>query len=288
MITVTAQMASEYLPVLADDAHKYSRGMCDLVVGSPLYAGAGVLAAGAANVMGAGYIRVYSCPEVAAALHVCQPSAVVKKQDTFFNDKHIETEGHPSAVVMGCGLDLNCKATSMSFVREVIHETRVPLVLDGTALSYLMTAEAPAVLETRLNSGYATVVTPHLGEASRFAGLGRCDDLAQWALNIAHTLFVTCVLKGAQTFIADPSMTSTDEVLCMSEGTAVLAKAGTGDVLAGMLGSLLAQGVDQVPAACAATFIHARAGEIAKSTQGVCTTTEDVLSCIPAAVGSLK
>ncbi|MFR4802507.1 MAG: NAD(P)H-hydrate dehydratase [Eggerthellaceae bacterium] len=97
-----------------------------------------------------------------------------------------------------------------------------------------------------------------------------------------------CVLKGPDTFIASGDEESDRDVSALYQGTPALAKAGTGDILAGVIGALLAQGVSAYDACVAGTFVHARAGILASVDLGeTCVTAEDVLSHLAPAVSAL-
>ena len=119
MKTITSKKAARLLPGLLPDDNKYTRGLCELVVGDPIYAGAGVLAVMAATRMGAGYVRAYTSFETAAALRVVQPSCVCQPVDTFVEHRHAVCEGRPCAVGVGSGLAVSdaSKATVLDVLR---------------------------------------------------------------------------------------------------------------------------------------------------------------------------
>lgn len=295
MRRIDAKQAARAFPALRSDANKYTRGVCELVVGSERFAGAAVLAAKAANRMGAGYVKVYACEQVAAALHVVQPSSVVLPVREFSEEPHDADARHPRAVVVGCGMAGAAEETRL--VLEVLADTRAPVLVDGGGLAALACDQARAVLGRRSAAGLATVVTPHGGEAARLArfiddGSGRygtnCTASPQTALALARAYGVICVLKGPDTFIATGDEASFDDAAVMDAGTPAIAKAGTGDILAGAIGSLLAQGCDPFDACAAATFIHARAGVLAAAATGDSfVTAEDILDYLALAAAAL-
>lgn len=297
MEAVTSKRAARALPILKPDANKYTRGVCELVVGSERFAGAAVLAAKAANRMGAGYVKVYACDRVAAALHAVQPSSVVLPADAFAACAHDEDERHPRAVVVGCGMEADAGGRRLAM--EVLAAARTAVLVDGGGLAALACDEGVSVLERRFSEGLATVITPHAGEAARLArffegrGVPGFDafraDSAHAASALARACHAVCVLKGPNTFIATGSERTPDEVAVMAEGTPVLAKAGTGDILAGAIGALLAQGCDPLDACIAATFVHARSGVLAAAaTAQLCVTAEDIIDHLAPAVASLE
>lgn len=340
IVEADAAFVARLVPTLAPDANKYTRGVCELVVGSAEYPGAAVLACGAANRMGAGYVRAYASEPAAAALHIVQPSAVAAPFSAFSRRSHECSEHHPLATVVGCGFPPDGEFVELAL--SVLRATRAPVLVDGGGLAALATSEGRAALRARREEGLQTVVTPHGGEAARLLkslsseGPGDAGTSpAEQALLIAQTYGVVCVFKGPDTFIAAPASTGSEGlgesagafaaavagdgspavaitdvgspadigasagsgaactdavVLAMREGTPALAKAGTGDILAGTVGGLLAQGMPPVDACALGTFAHARAGRLAAADAGgeLCVAAEDVLAHLPAAVASIS
>ena len=296
MKSITSKKAAHALPSLRADVNKYTRGVCELVVGSERFVGAAVLAASAANRMGAGYVKVYSCDAAASALHVVQPSSVVLPMQAYVNDFHAQDERNPRATVVGCGMRNTAAEVKMTI--DVLSYTAAPVLVDGGGLAALATPEGFAAVRNRFVEGYPTVITPHGGEAFRLMRWlaekpetvrdpDRCSP-NETALALADAFGAICVLKGPDTFIASGDETAPEEVTVMLQGTPALAKAGTGDILAGCIGALLAQGVDAFDACMAGTFVHARAGMLAAVDHDeFCVTAEDVLGHLAPAVGSL-
>lgn len=319
MKSITSKKAARALPFPRLDDNKYTRGVCELVVGSDVFVGAAVLAVSAANRMGAGYVKAYVGEEAARVLHVVQPSAVTFPQHNYGCDAHKQDERHPRATVVGCGM--RGDQEELQLVVEVLESTEAPVLVDGGGLAALGTSEGMTVLKRRFIEGRSTVITPHGGEALRILQgiheqlaleetasrgvLGSAQDAKEFAargaralagnstpqemaLALARALGVVCVLKGPDTFIASGEEESDCDVLALYQGTPALAKAGTGDILAGVIGALLAQGVSACDACVAGTFVHARAGVLASVDLGeACVTAEDVLSHLAPAVSAL-
>ena len=291
MRKLTKKAIAQLFPQLKQDANKYTRGTCELVVGDRNFPGAGVLATMAATRMGAGYVKAYTSDETAAALRIVQPSAVIAPFKQYSVECHAQDDLHPSATVVGCGLAGT--EGNMTLVKSVIAAAAVPLVLDGGALTAIATESGFAALaEHRLN-GFSAILTPHGGEAARLIAALPVDaetaddlhDRARQALKIARAYDAVCVLKGPQTYIASPDDAGAKDVAVFADGTPALAKAGTGDVLAGCVGALLAQGLRPRDAAELGVVIHGEAGVLAAEKLGAfCVTTEDVLRFIPKAV----
>ena len=143
------------------------------------------------------------------------------------------------------------------YKRQVLKHAEAPVLVDGSGLGALVSEKGRRLLKRRFLNGHATVVTPHAGEAARLA---RAFDLptgdpCALARSLSLAYGVVAVVKGPVTFISDGEQT-----VRMAHGTPALAKAGTGDVLAGMVAALLAQGMDALEASVLGAELHARAG----------------------------
>ena len=275
------------LPPIDPSSNKYTRGKLTLIAGSARFTGAAVLAACAAERMGAGYTEVLTVPEAIPLVRAASPSLVVGSyegwQATLLPSSNVK---HPSALCIGPGF-VGTKE-ERALLNEVLAHGRCPVLVDGGALGFLSRKKALQALALRFSHGYSTVVTPHGGEAQRIAeGLGLSLDPsspARSARILASELQAVVVLKGPDTYISDGAT-----VIAMTQGTPALAKAGTGDVLAGMISSLLAQGMEALRAAVAGTIIHARAGACAaKDKTERCVIAGDVIDFIPCALADLR
>ena len=270
------------MPFPAGDANKYSRGKAVIVAGSESYPGAAILAARAAQRMGAGYTEVYTDEAVRPLVIGAAPSLVVRG---FSQLQPASVQGFsaekPGAVCVGPGFDGACDA-KIDLVFFVLEHAEAPVIVDGGGLAALCQPRAQRFLERRAAQGFATVLTPHGGEAARLAEAWEVqarDDAAK-AQGIAHALGALVALKGPDTCISDG-----ESVVEMREGTSVLAKAGTGDVLAGMVAACLAQGIAPLDAVQLATVLHARAGiEAAAFWTDISAVPEDLLDFMPNAI----
>ena len=210
--------------------------------------GAAHLAARSAQRAGAGMVRVASPglemdPALPTeAVSIALPSA---GWDAIVLDE-IERAG---ALVIGPGLGRSAPATTA--VHHVVTSARVPVVVDGDALSALGD-QVTAIVSRREGP---TIVTPHDGEFARLAGSPPGDDRLADARALAATSGAIVLLKGPTTVVAHPD----GRVRLSTSGDARLATAGTGDVLAGIVGALLSQGLDAFDAAAAGAWLHGRA-----------------------------
>jgi NAD(P)H-hydrate epimerase len=166
-----------------------------------------------------------------------------------------------SAVVLGCGLGLN--ADTREIVLTLLEEAACPLVLDAdgiNALASFINDAAQHMDRLKALPNRALVLTPHPGEMSRLTGLPIAEilrDPAGAAVKFAQEHGCVLVLKGAQTVIAAPGGACETTPLPPNSG---MAKGGSGDLLAGMLASLLAQGMEPFDASVCAVLLHGLAG----------------------------
>lgn len=275
------------LPVPPRDAHKGDRGSVLIVAGSRLYAGAAVLATSGAMRMGAGYVFAAVPASVVPVLQSALPHVIAiglaETGEGALGDRAAEhvlrLSRDVDAIVIGPGLTTH--ASVASAVRSIVHVVRGPLVLDADALNAMGPAGLGAVKERR----DPTVLTPHPGELARLLEVSPADvqgDRISSALR-ASGPSCACVLKGARTVVA-----CDDRALITMAGNPGMATAGMGDVLAGMTGTLLAQGLEPLEAAALAVYLHARAGDLAADElTEVCLTSKDLPAYLPAAVREL-
>jgi ADP-dependent NAD(P)H-hydrate dehydratase / NAD(P)H-hydrate epimerase len=243
------------LPHPGRQSHKYSRGVVGVLAGSAQYAGAAALCVGGAIRGGAGMVRFVGADAAAALVRQHWPEAVVGK-------------GQVQAWVLGPGLGSGDQVAEE--VAEVFDEG-LPVVVDADALRHLPEeVESPALL------------TPHAGELARLLEVGRDDVEARrlsYAQTAAHRFGVTVLLKGSTTLVAAPD----GRVRVNRTGTPALATAGSGDVLAGLAGALLAGGLDPLDAGSVAAFVHGVAGTDAARTAGS-PSSQDILAALPMAL----
>jgi NAD(P)H-hydrate epimerase len=197
----------------------------------------------------------------------------------------IEESARADAVALGGGLGRRPHAVALA--RELATRLAKPLVLDADALWALSPAEDRLVPALRLAPA-PRVLTPHLGEMARLTGKDAADLEARRidaARGWAQRWGAVVVLKGAPTVVAAPD----GRVSVNPTGTPALATAGTGDVLAGVLVALLAQGLAPFDAARLAAFVHGRAGERAGDEIGVPgAIASDLIERLPRAFADLR
>ena len=238
-------------PWPAIDAHKHSRGRLSVVSGDAWNTGAARLAARGGLRIGAGAVTLLSPPS-ALSVNASHLEAVMLAP--FESDADLAARAAKAdAVIIGPAAGVG-DATARHL--RALAQTGAALVADADALTSFR--EDPSELFACLDRD--DVLTPHPGEFERiFPGLlGRSPERITAAREAASTAGAVILLKGADTVIAAPDGRAAVSV----NGTPWLATAGSGDVLAGFIGGLLAQGMDSFEAACAGAWIHAECGAV--------------------------
>lgn len=242
----------ELLPVRANDADKRSSGAPLVVAGSEQFPGAAVLCARAAARAGAGYVTVATAARATQILRTHLVEQVVVSlpdgnADEVAGDL-IDIARRNGSVAIGPGLALDDRTGEI--LRAFVGKLDLPFVLDASGLFHF--AKHLDVL-----AGKRCVVTPHAGEFARLSGKGsiapgtRVERLHEFVARSG----VTTLLKGPATLVFDGTTTYVNPT-----GTSALATAGTGDVLTGIIATLLSQGLSPFDAACAGAYWHGLAG----------------------------
>ena len=271
----TARDAAKCIITPSDLDHKYSRGVLGVITGSARFPGAAVLTTSAASATGIGMIRFHSSSGLAHLVLHSTPSVVVQP-------------GKVSAWLVGSGIESKKNSDITTWLRHRWYKLTklqsVPTVLDAGALHLAGSLEQP------------TLITPHSGELSKLLTSRGVPvtpeaiegDPKKWVQIAADTLGVTVLLKGSITFVANDSV-----IIQLPVATPWLATAGTGDVLAGIIGALVATNTIEILndinhlAAVAATgaFIHARAADSASN--GGPINAEAIIEHIPRVISQL-
>ena len=248
----------QYLPIPRPIAvHKYNLGHLLLVVGSHRYAGAAILAALGAKATGVGMLSI-AVPASLKLLVLAQvPDALViacpeTDSGAIYSLDGLDLQKY-QAIVCGCGLSLD----AISVVKQTI-DSDIPLVLDADGLNAISPVADPNFIRQLHSRSNPIIFTPHGGEFDRlFPDLMAGDrlDALMAAVELCHA---TILLKGARTMIS--FLQDQKPVLWINpESTPALARGGSGDVLAGMIGGLLAQGLSASESAIVAAVWHSQA-----------------------------
>lgn len=282
------EFVRDLLPARPADGHKGTFGRVLVIAGSERLPGAAGLAALGAYRIGAGLVEVAAPASVVRTLHAGLLEPIwLPLGDNALDDALRDSIDAADVVLIGPGLGTPEVVSERMFaVLNHVRDTRpdLPLVLDADGLNVLAAHDSWAeVLPSRV------VITPHPGEMARLARTTTSEvqnDRFAAVTQGAKASGATTVLKGAHTLIASPNQ----PVRVSPFKTDALAKAGTGDVLAGAVAGLIAQGLTEFDAASAAVYIHALAGVLAAEqfveAAGVMAT--DVAREIPAALARIK
>ncbi len=268
----SARDARKCILTPSDLDHKYSRGVLGVITGSARYPGAAVLTTAATHATGIGMVRFHSSSGLAHLVLHASPETVVQP-------------GPVTAWLAGSGIESRKNSDFTTWLRHrwltLLSAQTVPTVLDAGALHFAGRLSQP------------TLITPHAGELSKLLakrGLSVSAesleaDPIHWAHKSSHHLGVTVLLKGAQTVVADG-----DSVIALPKATPWLATAGSGDVLAGIIGALVATNYIEIlnspsrltDVAAAGAYIHNQAA--LKASDGAPISAHQIIQEIPSAI----
>lgn len=267
-----------------DDSNKGTLGSLLCICGSYGMAGAAIMAGKAALRCGIGLLKIAVPKSIypVCATNILESvyypleetsNGVISSKNTDFLLEMCEKS---SAVVIGCGLSV-CDDTK-NLVQSVITNCEKPLVIDADALNCI--CNKPEILK---NLKAPAIITPHPGEMARLLHSTPKtvnSNRENTAIDFAKKFGVVTVLKGAGTIIASPD----GEVYINHTGNSGMATGGSGDVLSGIIGSLLAQGAAPINAAAAGVFLHGTIGDLAAEKLGkISMLPTDMIDMIPTA-----
>ena len=253
-IVLDMQEVHRILPDRRRDSHKGDYGRLLLLCGSRGYTGAAAMAAMGALRSGAGlvYLGVPESIYAIEAVKLTEPIVFPLPEDdgklSALAIKEIEALlPKMDAVLIGCGM--GCSSGTMAVLETVLRHFQGPVVVDADGINLL--AQHKDILRGRTGT---TILTPHAGE---FARLGYTGDRLDSAIAAAGELGCILLLKGHQTIITDGR-----RVYQNPTGNPGMATGGSGDILAGMIVSLVGQGVEPLQATAAAAWLHGKAGDV--------------------------
>ena len=284
----TSDAMATLIPLRDPRAHKGSAGRVLLVGGSVGLTGAITLAARACTRSGAGYVHV-AVPEslndvlevkLTEEITLPMPQTDARSLSLRSLDAIVERSQGEDAIVIGPGLSR--EADSEALARRLVAAIARPIVLDADALNAFA-----GRADLLASFGGSLVLTPHLGEMARISGI-TASELEERRIDVAREqaeqLNAVVVLKGAPTVIAAPDGRATVN----PTGNPGLATLGSGDVLSGVIGALMAQGLDPYDAARLGVWVHGDAGDRAARTLGQHgMNAGDLLATVPLAMRAL-
>jgi hydroxyethylthiazole kinase-like uncharacterized protein yjeF len=268
LLSVEAADVAPRWPMPGSKDDKYTQGVTGVLAGSSTYPGAAILCTGAAVAATSGMVRYAgsAAPEVVSHW----PEVVAASS--------VNAAGRVQAWVVGPGLGTDeAGAAALWFALD----TDLPVIIDADGLTIL--AAHPDLVVKR---DAPTVLTPHAGEFARLAGHPPGDDRVAASRRLAEAFGATVLLKGNVTVIAEPG----GPTYLNRAGGSWAATAGSGDVLSGVIGALLASGLPPGEAAAMAAFVHARAANLSASDPGphpAPTSAARIIGHLRAAIGDL-
>ena len=278
-------------PIREIMSHKYTYGHVAVIGGSKGKTGAPVMAAQAALRSGAGLVTTI----VPSSLNEIFENKLTEVMTIPVEDDgkgflgidsleellSVVEKGKFSSVVLGPGLGNSPETYEL--VREFVKECKLPMVIDADGINGL--SESPEILKLKEEP---VILTPHIGEFSRISGLSKEEilkDLTKVASDFSVHFGVTLVLKSGRTVISTPSGKTYVNVI----GNPGMATAGTGDVLAGVVGALVGMGIESEDSAKFGVYLHSLAGDIAsKELSQESLVATDLINYLPRAVQKVK
>lgn len=260
------------LPVRIKNSHKGTYGKLLMITGSKGMAGAAFLSAKAAYTAGAGLVRIYTDESNRNILQQLIPEAIVSTY-TGYNEQELkELLKWADVVCIGCGLGKS--DVSSKLLEQTLKWADVPCIIDADGINLL--AMKPQLLKERTAPA---ILTPHMKEMSGLIGCS-IAELAEKRFEKLRQFTVTypsvCVLKDARTIVAENNR----QYFINTAGNQAMAKAGAGDVLAGLIAGFAAQKMESYDSAVLGVFLHALAGDEAKRQMGSYSVlAEDLIRC---------
>lgn len=247
-------------PKRKKNSHKGSYGKVLMIAGSKGMSGAAYLSAKAAYAVGAGLVQIYTHEENRVILQQLLPEAIITTYDTFDSEQLEKLIQWADLIGIGCGLGKS--DTAERVMQYTLKRALVPCVVDADGINILSKH-----MEWIEVTNALIVLTPHMKEMSRML---QCSvkELIEQRMERLHAFVerykVVCVLKDARTLVAKEHRNT---YLNLS-GNAAMAKAGSGDVLAGVIVGILAQQCEPYTSACLGVFLHGLAGDMARDKKG--------------------
>ena len=280
-VPITDKLVKSILPRRARYSHKGTFGTAVIVAGSQTMSGAAAMAALSAQRSGCGLIKIIAPSPICAILNILVKEAIiipVPHQDGVMlpqlTDDAVNAIKTADSILVGCGLG---RGRHAELITNVLNAADCPVIIDADGINAL-------VGKTEIIKNKNVLLTPHVKEFSRISGYEISEIEAKrisLADKFAREVGVNLLLKGARSVI---TYGGSNKYVSLTS-TSALAKAGSGDVLAGVIVSLAAQGISLTDSASAGCYIHSRAGALCEKEIGAYgTTIDDIISKIPLAI----
>ena len=248
------------LPSRMMNSHKGSYGKVLMITGSPGMAGAAFLSACAAYTVGAGLVQIYTASENRLALQELLPEAIISCYDSYDDSQLSHLLDWADVVCIGCGLGMG--QISEKILKNVLKNVSCPCVIDADGLNLLSRN-----IELLNQCCAPVILTPHMKEMSRLTGYSvqeLKDNRRELLRKYTEKVHAVCVLKDSRTLVKAPE----GRLMINTTGNAAMAKAGSGDVLAGMITGLMAQHMRPDDAAVLGVYLHGLCGDHARKELG--------------------
>ena len=248
------------LPSRMMNSHKGSYGKVLMITGSPGMAGAAFLSACAAYTVGAGLVQIYTASENRLALQELLPEAIISCYDSYDDSQLSHLLDWADVVCIGCGLGMG--QISEKILKNVLKNVSCPCVIDADGLNLLSRN-----IELLNQCCAPVILTPHMKEMSRLTGYSvqeLKDNRRELLRKYTEKVHAVCVLKDSRTLVKAPE----GRLMINTTGNAAMAKAGSGDVLAGMITGLMAQHMRLDDAAVLGVYLHGLCGDHARKELG--------------------
>ncbi len=259
--TYNKEEYSKLLPKRLQDSHKGTFGRLLVIAGSKGMSGAAYLNARAAYQAGAGLVQIYTAEANRVILQTLLPEAIVTAYQKFDKEELLRLLAWADVVCIGSGIGAGKK--SAKILKTVLKHTEVPCVVDADGINLL--ASHPQYMEYLLKKD--CILTPHMKEMSRLTGVETDkikESRIEFLKDYTKKYGLTCILKDSRTVIS-----SDGKRACINlSGNSAMAKAGSGDVLAGLTAGLLAQGLSCSDAAVLGVYLHGKSGDYAREKKG--------------------
>lgn len=281
---IDSKLVSKFLPIRDENSNKGSFGKVLNISGSSYFSGAAFLSSKSALKVGAGYV-ILACPEaIIPRISPALPELVyyplkANSYGSISSDNIIENLYSYDVVSIGCGLTTNSE--TQEFVMKIIKEfnKHQKVVIDADAINILSMHKGELSIKN-------SIITPHPKELARLLNVDLSDVIdnrEKYARISAQTYGCITVLKGHDTIVTDG-----EKIFVNTTGNSALAKAGTGDVLTGMIAGFLSQKVSPFKAAMLSVFLHGLAGDmLSEDYTKYSVLASDVIDYIPFAINEI-
>lgn len=271
---INRKEAKELLPKRKVRSNKGTFGKISIIAGQISMIGAAFFASKSAYKIGAGVVHTYTSKEGIHPLQTLIPEAIIHPMEKEYIIENFQKITHSNAIIIGPGLGVN--PYNKEILVKILTEAISPVVIDADGINNLV-----EIKDSLKNAKSLPVITPHPGEMSRLIGK-TIDEILKNPIEIASNFAkeYNCIvlLKDFRTIIAHPNGT----IHINTTGSNALAKAGSGDVLSGIIGGLIAQGCPSYEASILGAYIHGLSGEYAaKDLTNYSLLTRDIIDYIP-------